>query len=72
MSCDSRNLIYVVKCPTCKEELIGEKGTGESRPRDGIRIHKQDICQPQYKKLKIKNTSGPTVKVIFQYSSFKS
>ena len=30
MSCDSRNLIYVVKCSTCKEEYIGETGIGES------------------------------------------
>ena len=54
MSCQNRNLIYVVNCPTCKEEFVGEKGTDESRPRDGVRIHRQDISQPQYKKVKVK------------------
>ena len=32
MSCDSRNLIYVVICPTCKEEHIGETVIGDSKP----------------------------------------
>ena len=27
-------MIYIVKCPTCKEEYIGEIGIRESRLRD--------------------------------------
>ena len=54
MSCQNGNLIYVVNCPTCKEEFVGENGTDESRPRGGVRIHRQDISQPQYKKLMVK------------------
>ena len=34
MSCDSRNLIYLVKCPTYKKGYIGETGIAESRFRD--------------------------------------
>ena len=40
MSCDSINLIYVVKFPICKEECIGETGIGESRLRDRARKKK--------------------------------
>ena len=45
LSCDSRNLIYVAKYPTCKEENIGETGIGESRLRDRVKIHWQHIQQ---------------------------
>ena len=60
MSLDSRSLIYAVKCPTCKEEYIGEIEIGQSRLRDRVRIHGQYIHQPQYEKLK--TTYGPAVK----------
>ena len=43
MTCDSRNLIYVVICPTCKEEYIDETGIGESKLRDRVRIYRQHI-----------------------------
>ena len=38
--CDSRNLIYVVICPTCKEKYIGETGIGDSKLTDRVRICK--------------------------------
>ena len=53
MTCDSRNLIYVVICPTCKEEYIGETGTGDSKLRDTVRIYRQHIRQPEQEKLKV-------------------
>ena len=53
MTCDSRNLIYVVICPTCKEEYIGETGIGDSKLRDRVRIYRQHIRQPEHKKLKV-------------------
>ena len=46
MTCDSRNLIYVVICPTCKEENIGETGIGNSKLRDWVRKYRQHIRQP--------------------------
>ena len=38
MTCDSRNLIYLVICATYKEEYIGETGIGDSKLRDTVRI----------------------------------
>ena len=54
MTCDSRNLIYVVICPTYKEEYIGETGTGDSELRDKLTIYRQHITQPEYEKCKVK------------------
>ena len=53
MTCESRNLIYVVICPTCKEEYIGETGTGDSKLRDRVWIYRQHIRLPKHEKLKI-------------------
>ena len=39
MTCDSRNLIYVVICPICKEDYIGENGIGDSKLRCRVRIY---------------------------------
>jgi hypothetical protein len=50
MSCDSKNLIYCIKCGGCKEFYIGETG---STLRTRIRIHKQHINQPDYRKNKL-------------------
>ena len=33
-SCDSSNLLYVVICPTCREEYTGETGVGRTKLRD--------------------------------------
>ena len=53
MTCESKNLIYVVICPTCKEEYIGETGIGDSKLRDRVRVYRQHIRQPEYEKLKV-------------------
>lgn len=42
MTCDSRNLIYLVNCSTCKERFIGEIGILESRLN---KIHRQHIIE---------------------------
>ena len=53
MTCDSRNLIYVVICPTCKEEYIGKTGNGDSKLRDRVWIYRLNIRQPEQEKLKV-------------------
>ena len=53
MTCDSRSLNYVVICPTCKEEYIGQTGIGDSKLRDRVRIYRQHIRQPEHEKLKV-------------------
>ena len=53
MTCDSRNLIYIVICPTCKEECIGETGIDNSKFRDRVRIYRQHIQQLEHEKLKV-------------------
>ena len=53
MACDRRNLIYVVICPTCKEEYIGETGISDSKLRDRVRICRQHIQRPEHEKPKV-------------------
>ena len=48
MSCDSFNLIYVIICPGCNEEYIGETGLGKTKLRERARIYRQHIRQPEY------------------------
>ena len=50
MSCQTRNVIYVITCSGCGELYIGETG---STLRERIRVHKQQINVPQYRKLKV-------------------
>ena len=38
MRCDSRNLNYIVICPTCKEEYIDETEIDDFKLRDKVRI----------------------------------
>ena len=47
-TCDSFNLIYIIVCPNCNEEYIGETGIGKSKLRDRVRVHRQHIKQPEY------------------------
>ena len=54
-NCDSHNLIYVVICPTCNEEYIGETGEGKSKLRDRVRTYRQHIRQPELAVLKVEN-----------------
>ena len=53
MTCNSSNLVYVVICPTCREEYIGETGINKTTLRDRVRVYRQHILQPQYQKLKV-------------------
>ena len=53
LTCDSRNLIYIVICPTCKEEQISETGIGNSKLKDRVKIYIQHIRQPEHEKLKV-------------------
>ena len=41
MTCDSSNLIYVIICPTCKEEYIGETGDGTTT----LRVCTPPLCR---------------------------
>ena len=52
-TCHSFNLIYVVICGACKEEYIAETGEGKTKLRDGVRVYRQHIWQPQYQQLKV-------------------
>ena len=53
MTCDSRNLIYVVICLICKEEFIGKTEIGYYKLRVRVRIYKHHIRQPEHEKLKV-------------------
>ena len=53
MICNSKNFIYAVICPTCKERYIGETRIGDSRLRYRVRIYRQHIRQPEHEKLKV-------------------
>ena len=75
MTCDSRNHIYVVICPTCKKEYIGETGIGDSKLRDRVRIYRQHIRQPEHEKLKVEKhlrTCGKGNFTIFPFLQFRS
>ena len=50
MSCASQNVIYCIICGGCGQFYIGETGT---TLRTRIRIHKQHINQPEYRKMKL-------------------
>ena len=50
MTCDSKDLIYVISCEGCNEFYIGETGT---TLRARIRVHKQHIQAPEYRKIKL-------------------
>ena len=75
MSCDSRSLIYIVICPTCKEEYIGETGSGDSKPRDRVRTYRQHVRQPEHEKLKVERhlrTCGKGNFTIFPFLKLRS
>ena len=75
MTCDSRNLIYVVICSSCQEEYIGETGIGDTKLRDRVRIYRQHIRQPEYEKLKVEKhlrTCGKGNFAIFPFLQLRS
>ena len=53
MDCNSSNLIYVVICPTCKEEYIGETGMNKTALRNRVTLYRQHINDPKYEMLKV-------------------
>ena len=70
MTCESSDLIYVVICPTCNEEYIGEIGEGKIRVCDRVRVYQQHICQPQYQQLKCEEHFQTCGKRRIQNNSF--
>ena len=42
-----------IYCPTYGEEYTGETGIGKTKLRGCVRVYRQHITQPVYKKLKI-------------------
>ena len=53
MDCNSSNFIYVVICPTCKEEYIGETGGDKTLLRNRVTLYRQHIKDPKYEKLPV-------------------
>ena len=75
MTRDTKNLINLVICPTCKEEYIGKTRTGDSKLRDRVRIYRQHIRQPEHEKLKVEKhlrTSGKENFRIFPFLQLRS
>ena len=75
MTCDSRNLVSAVLCPTCREEYIGENGTGDSKLRDRVMIYWQHIQQSEHEKLKVEKhlrTCGKGNFTIFPFLQLRS
>lgn len=50
MTCGTKNLIYCIICGGCEQYCIGETGT---TLRTRIRVHKQQIQHPEYRKIKV-------------------
>ena len=50
MSCDVKNVVYVMKCGGCGEEYIGETG---NLLRQRVTIHNQQIRDPKTRMLKV-------------------
>lgn len=48
MTCKTKNLIYCIICTNCKEEYVGQTGNSLS---ERVRIHKQQIRQPEYRQI---------------------
>ena len=50
MSCETKNLIYVITCHGCNEFYIGETSTNL---RGRIRVHKQQMNHAEYRQIKL-------------------
>ncbi len=50
MSCNARNLIYVMRCRGCNQEYIGETG---DFLRKRVTVHNQQIRDPSTRMLKV-------------------
>ena len=58
MSCDTRDVIYVITCPWCNEYYIGETS---NTLRSRVRVHRQQINTPEYRQIQLSahlETSG--------------
>ena len=62
-SCNSSNLLYIIICPTCGEEYIGETGVGKTKLKDHVRVYQQHFRQPEYQKLKVEEHLRTCAKV---------
>ena len=75
ITCDSRNLTYVLICSTCEEQYIGETIIGDSKLRDRVSIYRQHIRQPDHKKRQVEKhlrTSGKGNFTIFPFLPLSS
>ena len=52
MTCKSENLVYCIKCSGCGEVYIGQTGNSLLERN---RVHKQQIRQPEYRKIPLSN-----------------
>ena len=52
MTCESRDLVYLVIFTVCNEEYIGDTGKRKARVRDRVRVYKKHIWQMLNEKLK--------------------
>ena len=50
MSCETKDLIYVITCHGCEEYYIGETRT---TLRTRVRVHKQQINNAEYRQIKL-------------------
>ena len=75
MSCESSNVIYVVTCPSCGEEYIGETGIGKTKLRDRVRVYRQHIKDSSTAMLKVEGhlrTCGKGEFKIFPFFQLKT
>ena len=57
MDCDAEDIIYLLNCGGCHKQYKGE--TGELRAR--VRIHKQQIKDPNLRTLDVSHTAHCTI-----------
>ena len=50
MTCSTKSVIYVITCAGCGKYYIGETGTAL---RCRVRVHKQHVSVPEYRKIKV-------------------
>ena len=71
MSCDTRDVIYVITCPGCNEYYIGETS---NTLRSRVRVHKQHINTPEYRQIQLSahlETCGKKQFTIFPFYKLK-
>ena len=48
MSCNSFNVIYVLICSGCFENILEKRGVYKTRLRDRVRVYRQHIKQREH------------------------